>query len=85
MPSAMTRACHVHTHRLRFTRAAHDLGGPAAVCDGKDNLGAPYMLLQRAAIRDDRLKPTAAFSRDGHNNSCSNDESLNGFGRLGIV
>ena len=33
--------------------------------------------------RDDCLKPTAVFSRDGHNNSCSNDESLNGFGRLG--
>jgi hypothetical protein len=26
-----------------------------------------------------------ALSRDGHNNSCPNDESLNGFGRLGIV
>jgi hypothetical protein len=72
-------------HRLRFTRAAHDLGGAAAAGGGEYNLGAPHMLLWRAAIRDDRLKPTATFSRDDHNNSCSNDERLNGFGRLGIV
>ena len=46
-------------HRLRSARSAHDLRGAAAVGGGQDDVGAPHMLLRRAAIRDDRLKPTA--------------------------
>src|SRR2546430_4697681 len=42
-------------HRLRFTRPAHDLGSAAAVGGGKDNIGAPHVLLWRATIRNDRL------------------------------
>jgi len=70
-------------HRLGFARPAHDLGGPAAISGGKDDLGAPHMLLRRAAIRDDRLKPTAIHWGDVDDNSCSHDESLNCFGRFG--
>ena len=50
---------------------------------GKDNLGAPHVLLWCAAIRDDRLKPEAICSRDVDDNSCSHNESLNCFGRFG--
>jgi len=32
-------------HRLRFTGPAHDLGSAAAVGGGKNNLGAPHVLL----------------------------------------
>jgi hypothetical protein len=42
------------------------------------------MLLRSAAIGN-RLKPTAIFRRDVHDNSCSHNESLNCFGRFGIV
>ena len=49
-------------HRLRLAGPAHDLGRAAAVGGGKDDVGAPHMLLRRAAIRDDRLKPTAICS-----------------------
>jgi len=70
-------------HRLGFARPAHDLGGPAAISGGKDDLGAPHMLLRRAAIRDDRLKPTAIHWSDVDDNSCSHEESLNCFGRFG--
>ena len=49
-------------HRLRFAGAAHDLGGAAAIGRRQDDLGAPDVLLRRAAIRDDRLKPTAIRS-----------------------
>ena len=70
-------------HRLRLTRTAHDLGSAAAVGGGKDNVGAPHVLLWRAAIRNDRLKPEAICSRDVDDNSCSHRESLNCFGRFG--
>ena len=46
-------------HGLRFARSAHDLSGAAAVGRREDDVGAPHVLLRRAAIRDDRLKPTA--------------------------
>jgi hypothetical protein len=64
-PSTMNRA------RLRFTGPAHDLGSAAAVGGGKDNIGAPHVLLWCAAIRNDRLKPEAICSRDVDDNSCS--------------
>src|ERR1700732_3849093 len=70
-------------HRLRFTGPAHDLGSAAAVGGGKDNLGAPHVLLWCAAIRNDRLKPEVICSRDVDDNSCSHNESLNCFGRFG--
>jgi hypothetical protein len=55
-PSAMNRACQVHTTCL--TRPPpHGFGGTAAVSGGEDDLGD--VLLRRTAIRDDRLKPTA--------------------------
>jgi hypothetical protein len=41
------------------------------------------MLLRRAAIRDDRLKPTAVASRDVNENSCSHAQSMNCFARFG--
>src|ERR1700737_720801 len=63
--------------------ALHDLGSAAAVGGGKDNLGAPHVLLWCAAIRNDRLKPEAICSRDVDDNSCSHHESLNCFGRFG--
>ena len=44
---------------------------------------APPMLLRRASIRDDRLKPTAIRLGEVHDNSCSHDESLNCFARFG--
>ena len=40
-------------HRLGLARAPHDLGRAAAVCRGKDDIGAPYVLLRRAAIGND--------------------------------
>jgi hypothetical protein len=33
------------------------------------------MLLWRAAVRDDRLKPTAVCGRDVHDNVCSHTEA----------
>src|SRR6266496_2959569 len=81
-PSAMNRACQVHTTGF-LAGSAHDLGGTAAVCGGKDDLGPPHMFLRRAAIRDDRLKSTAVCPGDVDDNSCSHDESLNCFGRFG--
>src|SRR6266498_3096443 len=50
---------------------------------GEDDFGAPHLLLRRAPIRNDRLKPTATCSRDVEDNSCSHPESLNCFGRFG--
>ena len=58
-------------HGLRFARSAHDLGSAAAVGRREDDAGAPHVLLRRAAIRDNRLKPMAIRSGDVHNNSCS--------------
>jgi hypothetical protein len=46
------------------------------------NEPAPDMLLRRAAIRDDRFKPTAIVLCDFDKNPCSHSESLNCFGRL---
>ena len=70
-------------HRLGFARAAHDLGRATAVGSGKNDVGAPHMLLRRAAIRDDRLKSMAVRPGDLYDNSCSHAESLNCFGRFG--
>jgi len=70
-------------HGLRFARSAHDLGGAAAVGRREHDVGPPYVLLRRAAIRDDRLKPSAIRSGNVHDNSCSHDESLNCFGQFG--
>jgi len=77
----MNRACQVHTTGFAFARSAHDLGG--TVGGGQNDLGPPHMLLWRATIRVDRLKPTAVRSRDVHDNSCSHSESLNCFGQFG--
>jgi hypothetical protein len=67
-------------HGLGFARAAHDLGGATAVGCGKNDVGPPHMLLSRAAIRDDRLKPMAVRQGDLYDYSCSHAESLNRFG-----
>ena len=75
-PSAMNRG-------LRLARSAHDLGGAAAAGRREDDVGPPYVLLRRAAIRDDRLKPSAIRSGNVHDNSCSHGESLNCFGQFG--
>src|SRR5437660_9538193 len=50
-PSAMNRACQVHTNGFCLARPPHDLGGTAAVVGGEDDLGAPHVLLRRTAIR----------------------------------
>jgi hypothetical protein len=70
-------------HRFGLARPAHDLGGAAAVGGGKDDLGAPHVLLGRTAIQDDRLKATAVCSGDVDDNSCSHTQSLNCFGLFG--
>src|SRR6202022_4347590 len=70
-------------HRLRFARAAHELGGAVAFGSGQNDVGPPYVLLRRATIRDDRLKSMAVRSGDVHDNSCSHAESLNCFARFG--
>jgi hypothetical protein len=69
--------------RLRFARSAHDLGRAAAIGSGENDGGTPHLLLRRAAVRDDRLKPMAVRRRDVDDNSCSHAESLNCFGRFG--
>jgi len=48
-------------HRLGFAGPPHDLGRAAAVGGGKDDFGAPNMLLRRVAVADNRLKPTTIF------------------------
>jgi hypothetical protein len=48
-----------------------------------DYIGSPYVLLRRAAIREDGLESMAARSGDVQDNSCSHAESLNCFGRFG--
>src|ERR1700730_9872376 len=78
-PSAMNRACQVHTTGFDLPDRRIDLGSAAAVGGGKDNLGAPHVLLWCAAIRNDRLKPEAICSRDVDDNSCSHNESLDCF------
>src|SRR6185436_5898741 len=62
-------------HGLRFAGAAHDLSGTAALGRRQDDVGAPYMLLQRAAVRDDRLESTAIRPGDSHDNACSHKEA----------
>jgi hypothetical protein len=81
----MNRACHRHTTGLAFAGSPHDLVRAAAVGGGKDDFGAPNMLLRRVAMTDNRLKPTTIFRHDVDDNSCSHDESLNCFGNLGIA
>ena len=63
-------------HRLGLARTPHDLGGTAAIRRGEDDMGTPYVLLRRAAIGNNRLKPTAVRSRDLDNNSCSHAKSF---------
>src|SRR5712691_1738863 len=46
-------------HGLGLARTTHDRGGAAASGSGEDDIGTPHVLLRRAPIRDDRLKPTA--------------------------
>ena len=75
-PSAMNRACHLHTTGLDSPERAHDLGGATTVGSGKNDVGPPHMLLRRAAIRDDRLKSMAVRPGDLYDNSCSHAESL---------
>ena len=58
-PSAMNRACHRQTTGFDFAGAAHDLSGTAALDRRQDDVGAPYMLLRRAAVR---TRPAAFFS-----------------------
>ena len=72
-------------HGLRFARSAHNLGGAEAIGCGKDDVGAPHMLLRCAAIRNDRLKTAPIRARDVNDNSCSHNESLNCSAVLGIV
>lgn len=48
-----------------------------------NDVGAPHVLLRRAAIRDDRLKSMAVRSSDVHDNSCPRAGRLNCFGRFG--
>jgi len=79
----MIRACHRQTTGFDLPGAAHDLSGTAALGRRQDDVGAPYMLLRRAAVRDDRLESTAIRSGDSHDNACSHKESLNCFGRFG--
>jgi hypothetical protein len=43
------------------------------------------VLLWRATIRNDRLKPEAICSRDVDDNSCSHNESLNCLGRFMLI
>jgi len=79
----MIRACHRQTTGFDLPGAAHDLSGTAALGRRQDDVGAPYMLLRRAAVRDDRLESTAIRPGDSHDNACSHKESLNCFGRFG--
>jgi hypothetical protein len=64
----MKRLCQVRTTGFDLARPAHDLGGYRNLGDGKNDVRAPPVLRQRAAIRDDRLKATAIFPRDVHDN-----------------
>jgi hypothetical protein len=69
-------------HRLGFAGPPLDLGRAAAFGGGKDDFGAPNMLLRHVAVTDNRLKPTAISRSDVDDNSCSHDESLNCFGQI---
>ncbi len=59
------------------------VGRAAAIGRRQDNAGAPHVLLRRAPIRNDRLKPTAIVRRDRHNDPCSHFQSMSWFGRFG--
>ncbi len=69
--------------RLGLARSTHHLERAAAIGGGQNDLGAPHMLLRRAPIRHNRLKPTAVFRRDVHNDPCPHIDSLHCFGLLG--
>ena len=65
-------------HRLGLARAPHDLGRAAAVCRGKDDIGAPY---GASAARCDRQrllygKPATIRSRDVVGRAKSSSTSL---------
>ena len=45
-----TRACHRQHHGFGFAGSPHDLGRATAVGGGKDDFGAPNMLLRRVAV-----------------------------------
>jgi hypothetical protein len=62
-------------------RWPHNLGRAAAVGGGRDDFGAPDMVLRRVAVAEDRVKPTTIFRHDV--DECSHDESLNCFGQFG--
>jgi len=51
-------------HRLGQARAAHDLGGPAAVGGGDDHPRPGGVLLPRVAIGDDRFEANSILRRD---------------------
>ena len=70
-------------HRFRFAGPAHDFGRAATIGRRQDDIGAPHMLLRRAPICDNRLKPTAVASRDVNDNSCSHTKSMDHLRRFG--
>ena len=79
----MNRACHRHTTGLALRTRRMISAVPQPSAGGKDDFGAPNMLLRRVAVTDNRLKPTAISRHDVDDNSCSHDESLNCFGQFG--
>jgi hypothetical protein len=83
IPSAMNRACQVHTTGLALPERRMISVVPQPSAGGQDNVGAPDMLLRRGALRNDGPKLTAICSRDVDHNSCSHNESLNCAGRFG--
>src|SRR5882672_2955396 len=81
-PSAIKRACHAHTtgFDLPDRRMISVVPQPSAV---QDDVGAPHILLRRAPVCDNRLKPTAVASRDVNDDSCSHPKSMNYLRRFG--
>jgi hypothetical protein len=64
-PSVMNRACHRHTMGFNLPDRHMISAGPQPSAVARMIL-APHMLLRRAAIRDDRLKPMAIRLGDVH-------------------
>jgi hypothetical protein len=71
-PSAMNRACQFQTTGF----ALPDRRKISAVPQPSAAARMIWARLWRAAIRDNRLKPTAIRSCDVHHNSCSHSESF---------
>ena len=81
---SMNRACQRQTyHRLGLAGSPHDLGRAVAIGRRQDDVGAPHILLRRAPVCDNRLKPTAVASRDVNDDSCSHPKSMNYLRRFG--